>query len=117
VRSFFELNSKGVTSQILRGSNADFPRSFSPRTRRRNCLSAAHASQPQAKPQEVFAAYWTTEPGWETELQLKNNLATGSLTVTPVLRIADGTEFPLDSVVIASSAAVSVPLNQALLKS
>jgi hypothetical protein len=75
------------------------------------------AAQPTPRPQEVFAPYWTAEPGWETELQLKNNLATGSLTVTPVLLIADGTEFPLEPVVIASNAAVSVALNRALLTS
>jgi len=51
-------------------------------------FSAAQAQRltptqhPPAGPQEVFAPYWTTEPGWETELQLKNNLASGRLTVT-----------------------------------
>ncbi|HEX8814185.1 MAG TPA: D-Ala-D-Ala carboxypeptidase family metallohydrolase [Terriglobales bacterium] len=53
-------------------------------------------------------------PSWETELQLKNNLATGSLAVTPVLHLADGTEFPLDQVTIAPRSAVSVPVNQVL---
>jgi predicted membrane-bound mannosyltransferase len=38
-------------------------------------VSAAYAEKPSPKPQEVFASYWTSEPGWDTELQLKNNLA------------------------------------------
>jgi len=47
---------------------------------------------------EQFAPYWTTESGWRTELQLRNNLAAGNLTVTPVLGAADGSEFPLSPV-------------------
>ncbi len=54
--------------------------------------SLAHANRPTPKPQEVFAPCWIAEPGWETELQLKNNLAAGPLTVTPVLRLASGQE-------------------------
>jgi len=77
---------------------------------------SAPAQHPVAGPQETFAPYWTSEPGRESELQLKNNLASGSLAVTPVLRLADGTEFSLDPVTIASNAAVSVPVNQVLLK-
>jgi len=45
---------------------------------------------------EQHAPYWSSEPGWDTELQLKNNLAAASLTVTPVLRLASGQEIALD---------------------
>lgn len=38
---------------------------------------------------EQYVSYWTTEPGWRTELQLRNNLDPGELTVTPALRTAD----------------------------
>jgi hypothetical protein len=65
-------------------------------------VSAAYAEKPSPKPQEVFAPYWTSEPGWDTELQLKNNLASGPLTVTPVLRLASGEEIPIDTVTIPS---------------
>src|ERR1700722_18630303 len=78
--------------------------------------SAAHAQKPSAKSQEVFAPYWTSEPGWETELQLKNNLSSGSLTAMPVLRLASGEEIALEPVTIASNASASVEINQALLK-
>ena len=77
--------------------------------------SAAYAVRPVPKPQEVVAPYWTSEPGWVTELQLKNNLASGSLTVTPVLRVASGQEIPLDPVTIASNDSVSVWVNEGLL--
>ncbi len=79
-------------------------------------LTSSKSPLPQAKPQEVFAPYWTSEPGWDTELQLKNNLSAAPLTVTPVLRLAPGEEIPLDPVSIASNASVSVWVNEGLLK-
>lgn len=79
-------------------------------------VSAAYAQKPSARPQEVFAPYWTSEPGWDTELELKNNLASAPLTVTPVLRLASGEEIPLDPVTIPSNVSVSVWVNEGLLK-
>jgi hypothetical protein len=55
---------------------------------------------PAAADQQQFLSYWTTETGWHTELQLRNNQAGQTLTVTPVLRTADGTETPLSPVVV-----------------
>jgi len=55
---------------------------------------------PPAADQQQFVSYWTTETGWRTELQLRNNQVNGILTVTPVLRAADGTETPLFPVVV-----------------
>ncbi len=78
--------------------------------------SAAYAEKPVRKPQESFAPYWTSEPGWDTELQLKNNLASGPLTVTPVLRVASGEEIPLDPVTIPPNVSASVWVNEGLLK-
>jgi hypothetical protein len=50
--------------------------------------------------QQQFLSYWTTETGWRTELQFRNNQVSDILTVTPVLRAADGTETPLFPVVV-----------------
>jgi len=55
---------------------------------------------PPAVDQQQFISYWTTETGWRTELQLRNNQVGHILTVTPVLRTADGTETPLFPVVV-----------------
>jgi hypothetical protein len=74
-------------------------------------LAAAQSSPPASKPpapppppaatdQQQFLSYWTTETGWGTELQLRNNQVGQNLTVTPVLRTADGTETPLLPVVV-----------------
>jgi hypothetical protein len=79
-------------------------------------VSAASAQRPAPKQQEVFAAYWSSEPGWDTEFQLENNLPSAPLTVTPVLRLASGEEIPLDPVTIASKASASVWANEQLLK-
>jgi hypothetical protein len=64
----------------------------------------------------MFAPYWTAEPGWHTEIQLRNNLVTGSLTVTPVLRLAAGQEYALSPVTIAPSDVVSVDVADELQK-
>jgi hypothetical protein len=76
----------------------------------------AHAAQSETKSQEVFAPYWTSEPGWDTELQLKNNLSVGTLTVTPVLRLSSSQEIALDPVTIAANDTASVWVNLGLLK-
>ncbi len=55
---------------------------------------------PSPKDQQQFVSYWTTETGWRTELQLRNNQVSHILTVTPVLRTADGAETPLFPVVV-----------------
>jgi hypothetical protein len=79
-------------------------------------VSAAYAEKPVRKPQEVFAPFWSSEPGWDTELQLKNNLTSGPLTVTPVLRLASGEEVPLDPLTIPPNVSLSVWVNEQLLK-
>jgi hypothetical protein len=55
---------------------------------------------PPAVDQQQFISYWTTETGWTTELQLRNNQVGRTLTVTPVLRAADGAETPLFPVLV-----------------
>jgi len=74
------------------------------------------AATPAPRAQELFISYWTSEPGWGTELQLKNNLASQPLTVTPVLRFASGQEVPLTPVTIPANDSVSVWVNQGLLE-
>ncbi len=57
--------------------------------------------QPSATDQEQFISYWTTETGWHSELELRNNVSGGTdLIVTPVLRAADGTETALSPVTV-----------------
>jgi hypothetical protein len=74
----------------------------------------AHFSQ--LKDFEQHAVYWTAEPGWRTELQLRNNLLARDLTVTPALRTADGQETILAPVTIKPNDVVSVDLSQELVK-
>jgi hypothetical protein len=65
---------------------------------------------------EQYVVYWTTEPGWRTELQLRNNLESSELTVAPTVRTADGTETALPTVTIKSGDVVSLDLYDTLMK-
>ena len=72
------------------------------------------AKVPTIKNFEHYASYWTSEPGWDTELRLKNNLPSTSLTVTPVLRLPSGEETSLTPMTIPPNTSVSVSVNEAL---
>jgi hypothetical protein len=69
---------------------------------------------PAPHSQELFAPYWTTEDGWHTELQMRNNILGQSLTVTPVLRDFNGAEFSLAPVTIAPNEIKSVDITNAV---
>lgn len=61
-------------------------------------------------PQSVPTAYWTLEPGWNTDLEMRNNLRSRELRITPVLRAATGQELSLAPVRIAPQHVVSLDL-------
>jgi hypothetical protein len=72
------------------------------------------APPPPATDQEQFLSYWTTEPGWTTELQLRNNLESRDLTVVPSVRSAAGVETALPAVTIKPGDVVSLDLYSTL---
>jgi hypothetical protein len=74
------------------------------------------AKPPQPADQEQFVSYWTTEPGWNTELHLRNNLESSDLTVAPALRTANGMETALPAVTIKPGDVVSLDLYDTLMK-
>ncbi len=88
-------------------------------------FSAAASQQPVAtlptthtvptRDYEQTAPYWTTEPGWHTDLQLRNNLASESLTVNAAVRTADGSETALQPVTLLPGEVRSVSLMDALM--
>ena len=65
---------------------------------------------------EQYIVYWTSEPGWRTELQLRNNRVSADLTVTPALRTASGAETALPPVAIRPGEVVSLDLSEVLMK-
>ena len=67
-----------------------------------------------ASDQEQFIAYWTSEAGWTSELQLRNNAAAQDLTVTPALRLPDGAETPLAPVTVKPQEVKSVDIAAAV---
>jgi len=68
---------------------------------------------PDVKDQEQIFAYWTTETGWLSELQLRNNTSQ-DLTVTPIVRLADGAETSLSPVTVKPNEVKSVNLGAAI---
>ncbi len=72
-----------------------------------------HSSLPVVD-QELIIPYWTTETGWRSELQLRNNAVGHDLIVTPVLRLAYGAETSLAAVTIKSDEVKSVDLEAAI---
>jgi len=85
-------------------------------------LRAHHSHRPTAHgvrstkaiPQEAYAGYWTDEPGWHTELEIRNNLRAAPIEVTPVLRLSDGTEISLSPQNIEANSAVMVDVSAEL---
>jgi hypothetical protein len=75
-------------------------------------IAAAKVIPPQSF--EQIVPYWTAESGWHTELQLRNNLISDSLTVTPILASADGTETPLNDVTVLPGEVKTIDLHRAL---
>ena len=65
---------------------------------------------------EQYIAYWTAEPGWRTELQLRNNRVAADLTVTPALRSAGGDETALPPVTIRPGEVVSIDLSKVVVQ-
>ena len=63
-----------------------------------------------SKQQEQYVSYWTDEPNWHSELQLRNNMPADSLVVTPVAVSADGREYPLETVRIKPQSTLSLDL-------
>lgn len=69
---------------------------------------------PPAADQELVIPYWTTETGWSSEMQLRNNALAQDLTVTPALRLPDGSETPLVPVTIKSQEVKSIDIGAAI---
>ena len=69
---------------------------------------------PPATDQDQFVAYWTAETGWRSELQLRNNAVGQDVTVTPVLRLPDGTETPLAPVIVKPQEVKAIDLDAAI---
>lgn len=60
--------------------------------------SKVRLSTKPAQQYEVFAPYWTLEPGWHSELMLRNNSIAREISVTPILRLSTGQEVTLETV-------------------
>lgn len=67
-----------------------------------------------AVPQALYAVPWRVDNGFVSTIQIKNVLVVGPLDVTPVLYMADGTEYDLHSVHLAIAGVAEISVNDAL---
>lgn len=68
----------------------------------------------QPKSQRVFSGFWRVDHGFESTLRIKNVLITQSLSVSPVIYMADGSAFALPSVELPPGGIHDVSVNEAL---
>lgn len=94
-----------VTSSLLTAQN--------PPNHRAPKIVASHPEW-KASLQELFAPYWTLEPGWSTDLEVRNNVPWHDLHVIPVLRTHDGTEVALMPVDLKPEEVAPINLREAV---
>lgn len=75
-------------------------------------LFAAHTPRPIA-PQEVFVPFWSVQPGWHTELMIRNNNPR-AMTVVPALRSRTGAETALEPVELAANDSQTISVAEVL---
>ncbi|HET7205957.1 MAG TPA: hypothetical protein VFI95_05180 [Terriglobales bacterium] len=63
----------------------------------RSGIKSHPATEPTSQ-QELFIPYWTVEPGWHTDLEIRNNISWRDLEVSPFLQLADGRQIALTPV-------------------
>ena len=70
-------------------------------------------SHPPARPNlnnEAYVPYWTLEPGWHSEIELRNNIKSRDLQVVPVVRTPAGNEIELAAVTVKPDEVIMVDL-------
>ena len=65
-------------------------------------------------PQTIFSGLWRVDSNFESTIHIKNSLVVGPLQVTPVLYMADGTEYDLAPVLVPTTGTTMVSVNRAL---
>lgn len=89
---------RSLYSSLLPGSLQDF-------------LATAVSSSPEYV---LFSGLWRTDGGFHSTVRMKNVLVVAPIQVTPVLYMADGTEYSLPAINIPISGVATVDVNAAL---
>jgi len=69
---------------------------------------------PMAGPQTMFSGLWRVDGNFESTIHIKNSLVVAPVQLTPVLYMADGTEYDLPPVDIPATGTCEVSVNGAL---
>ena len=71
-------------------------------------------SFPASARRDVGGSYWHIDGNFDSILHIKNVLETSKLTVTPVLWMADGTEYDLSPITLNKAESVSINITHAI---
>jgi hypothetical protein len=63
---------------------------------------------------EISGGMWRVDHSFESRLQIKNHIQLAAISATPVLFMADGTEYVLPAVNLEPSGVTSLSINMAL---
>lgn len=85
--------------------------SYSPLAGSSGMSAAMHMPPPM--PQSVYAGLWRVDHTFTASIHIKNTMVGNSVQVTPVLFMADGTEYDLSPVSLGPNAAADVDVNKA----
>ena len=83
-------------------------------------FNSSEPAEPPARVQKPFApqqatgAFWRTDHTFQASIRITNNLEIASLSVTPVLYMADGTPYKLAAINIPKLSVATVDINEAL---
>ncbi len=63
---------------------------------------------------QIFCGLWRVDGGFESSIRIRNELVVAPIDVTPILFMADGAEYDLPTVHVATGGLAGVDVNQAL---
>lgn len=86
--------------------------SYSPPAGSSGMSAAMHMPPPM--PQSVYAGLWRVDHTFTASIHIKNTMVGSSVQVTPVLFMADGTEYDLSAINLGPNAVADVDVNRAL---
>src|SRR5262249_53910704 len=71
-------------------------------------------ADPMKAPQMMFSGLWRVDGNFESTIHIKNSLVVAPVEVTPVLYMADGTEYDLAPLLVPTTGTTMVSVNRAL---
>jgi hypothetical protein len=77
-------------------------------------VGVSPAIDPMQAPQTLFSGLWRVDGNFESMIHIKNSSVVAPVEVTPVLYMADGAEYELPPVIVATTGTSMLSVNRAL---